>query len=322
MGTTPLTDNGSAGISAIVHTRNSAATLEKTLRSLLWADEIIVVDMASADGTLEIARSLAQRVLSIPEYPRVDGIRNRYLEEAKHEWILVLDSDEYLAADAATALRGLIASVGMKFDAFALPRFNTIAGQIMPGGPWYPDHQIRLFRKNTVQWSDNTHALPEVITGRHRLCELTPPDCPHIHHLNYPSLQDFIRRQLDYALRDNYDADPRNFDFSAAISRAYEVLAFCEDRENGGDLSHALALVLAWDAIMRALIHWDRLDPKPPLGLLTALPVATGRVPWWEVKLRRWFWRRHSLRFALRRIAYILRGIAWKYGWRRKESGK
>ena len=317
MGSIPLTADSSSKISAIVHTRNSEATVEITLSSLLWADEIVVVDMARVDNTVEIARRFTQRIISIPEYPRVDGIRNRYLEVAEYEWILVLDSDEFLAADAPEALRGLIESKGAKFDAFALPRYNTIAGQIMPTGPWYPDHQIRLFRKNTVRWPDSIHVLPEVVTGRHRLCELTPPDCPHIHHRNYSSLQDFILRQVEYALHDDYDADPRSFDFSATIARAYEALAFCDDRENGGDLSHALSLVMAWDAIIRGLIHWERLDKKPSLGLLAALPVATGRVPWWKVTFRRWFWRRHSLRFALRRIAYILRGYAWKLGWRR-----
>ena len=306
MGSIPSTADNESGISAIVHTRNSETSLEKTLGSLLWVDEIVVVDMASADSTLEIARRFTQRIISIPQYPRVDGIRNRYLQEANHEWILVLDSDEFLAADAPEALRSLIKSKGRDFDAFALPRYNTIAGQIMPSGPWYPDHQIRLFRKNAVRWPDSTHVLPEVITGRHRVCELVPPNCPHIHHRNYSSLEDFIRRQVDYAFRDYYDADPRNFDFSDSVGRAYETLAFCDDRENGSDLSHALALIMAWDAIIRGLIHWERLDKKPPLGFLAALPVATSRVPWWKVTLRRWLWRRHSLRFALRRIAYIL----------------
>jgi glycosyltransferase involved in cell wall biosynthesis len=203
-------------LSCIIHTRNSAETLDRALASVAWADDIIVVDMESTDSTRAVAAQYTQRILSTPIVPRVDGIRQQFLAEARHDWILVLDSDEHLAADAEANVTNLLEQYGDRYDAFAIPRFNYIAGQIMRGSGWYPAAQIRLFRKGTVRWPDANHQLPEVITGR--LLELEPPDCLHIHHRNYEDLRHFIHKQLDYALNDRYDSDPSTFDFSSSIN--------------------------------------------------------------------------------------------------------
>lgn len=293
-------------ISAVVHTRDAAETLEAALRSLAWADEILVVDMASRDATPEIARRFATRVVETEVAPRVDGIRNRFADEAAGDWVFVLDADESLAADAGDEIRRLVAAHGARCDAFAIPRFNSIAGQVLRGSGWYPDHQIRLFRKGTVRWSDTHHTPPEVVTGRARLMELRPPGCLHIHHRNYDSLRQFAERQLRYALSDRYDPRPESFDFADYVASAYETLATRDDPENDGDLSHALALLLAWDRIVRGLVHWESLDARPPLGLLAALPVASERVPWWRVRLRRLLGRRHAWAYYARRLRDVL----------------
>src|SRR5262245_51319422 len=105
-------------VSAIVHTRDSAATLERALRSLAWADEILVVDLVSADRTREIAAAFAATVHVTPPVPRIDAIRNAWVARARNEWVFVLDSDEWLAEDAAPAIAELLARGG-RYDAFA-----------------------------------------------------------------------------------------------------------------------------------------------------------------------------------------------------------
>ena len=144
-------------------------------------------------------------------------------------------------------------------------------------------------------------SCPRWSAGRHRLHELTPPDCLHLHHGNYADLREFVLRQAQYAARDVYPADPAAFDFSDYVARAYQALATRRDVEVDGDLSHALALLLAWDQIVRGLLHWDALEPRPPLGLYAALPVATEKVPWWRVRARRWLGRRPALSSHARR---------------------
>ena len=65
-----------------------------------------------------------------------------------------------------------------------------------------------------------------------------------------------------------------------------------------------LATVMAWDAVMRGLIHWDSLSPKPPLAMLTGLPVAAGKVPPWRMRFKKWLGRRQSTRFVLHSVMY------------------
>jgi hypothetical protein len=148
-----------------------------------------------------------------------------------------------------------------------------IAGQIIRGRSWYPDQQVRLFRKGCVRWSDTTHKLPEVVTGPKRLYTLEPPGCLHIHHENYTSVEQFIERQLKYALNDQYPEE--GFSFESYVAKAYEEFDFRLDEKNDGELSFALATVMAWDRVMRGLIHWERLGRKESLYRAYSLPVTT-----------------------------------------------
>lgn len=261
-------------ISVLIHTRDAAATLGRALDSVVWAEERVVVDMTSNDETVAIATRAGARVVAIPPHPRVDDVRTAALAEARHEWMLVLDADEHLADDAEEAIAALLREHAGRADAFAIPRFNTIAGRVLRGTGWYPDHQIRLFRRGTVRWAGGVHRAPEVVTGTDRLHRLEPPGCLHLHHDNYRSLAAVLERQLRYALVEEYPDDPRAFDFGAYVQAAYEQLAYRSDRERDGDLSTALALVMAWNALVRGLVHWDRLSEKPPLEPAFALPIV------------------------------------------------
>ena len=262
--------------SMIVHTRNAAATLPALIASTGWMAERIAIDMQSSDDTVALCREAGFEVVSIPEAPAVDPVRNEHLHRAAHEWTLVMDADEHLSDDAQSELARLIAKNGDRYDAFALPRYNSIAGQIMRGSLFYPDQQIRLFRKGHVRWQAGHHRPPKVIGGRLLLLE---PPCVHIHHLNYPDLESFITRQLRYALTDDYSTDPASFDFSNYIGEAYATFARRHDTAADGDLSTALATVLAWDQVMRGLIHWERTGRKQPLGEAFSLPVVVAAAP-------------------------------------------
>jgi glycosyltransferase involved in cell wall biosynthesis len=294
-------------LTAIIHTCNSAAVLERALLSLSWVPERLVVDMASTDATLAIAGRLATRVLHADPAPRVDGIRNRYIEEAGNNWVLVIDSDEWLAADAGDEIARLIHEQGDRFDAFAIPRFNYVGEQLLRGGLWYPDNQVRLFRKGTVAWSDNHHGSPQV--SGNRLLELTPPDCLHIHHQNYADLRDVIERQLQYSLTERFDQDAHTFSFADYIAEAHRCLALRSDPERDGDLSQALALIMAWDVLMRGLIHWDGLQPRPALDFQAVLPPASRDVDGWRLAIKKWTGSRYPLLFHLRRVRRRLNSI-------------
>jgi glycosyltransferase involved in cell wall biosynthesis len=260
--------NPPSPLSLIVHTRNSAARLGPLLTTTAWIDDRIIIDMESTDGTQAMALEAGFRVVSIPPSDNVDAIRNDHLAEARHEWTLVLDSDENLSADAEMEIARLITEHGATHDAFAIPRFNNIAGHVMRSSGWYPDHQIRLFRKGSVEWSAGHHRPPRMRTGEKRLMRLDPPDCLHIHHANYASLADFVERQTHYMLTDRYD---HAFDFNAYLAGAHQELAKRQDVKADGELSSALAILMAWDQIARGIIHWEKAGR--PTGINTGLAV-------------------------------------------------
>jgi hypothetical protein len=262
-------------LSIITHTRNSAAHLPRLLDSTEWADERIIVDMKSTDATRDIAAAYGCRILEIEIAPRVDGVRNASLSEARGDWILVLDSDEYLAADAENEIARLIEEHAEGYDAFAIPRFNYIGDHIMRASGWYPDHQLRLFKRGLVKWSDSNHEPPTLSTGCERLLVLEPPGCLHIHHRNYRDLQEMIERQLRYAIEDTYSNDPETFDFQQSIAEAHAAFALRHQPEEDGELAKALSIVMAWDRLMRGLIQWDRLGRTLPLGDAYSLPAST-----------------------------------------------
>jgi glycosyltransferase involved in cell wall biosynthesis len=98
--------NKTVRISALVNTLNEADNIERCLRSLLWCDEILVVDMNSTDGTVEIAQSLAAKVILTDLPPgKVETARQAGIDACTGDWILILDADEVLPSEIIPILR-------------------------------------------------------------------------------------------------------------------------------------------------------------------------------------------------------------------------
>lgn len=253
-------------ISVIAHTRNSAETLPRLLETASWCDERIIVDMSSTDGTADLARAVGWRVVTIEPEPFTDALRNRYLREVAGAWTLVMDSDEHLAADAEGSLRGLVDGLDDDVDGVWIPRFNAIAGRVLRGSGWYPDHQLRLFRSGSIEYLAGHHRPPVLRDSTRRTVRLEPPGCIHIHHENYATLVDFVERQIRYAVTDVYDLDPAAFDFSSYLARA--GLEFDGRLQPGadGEHSYALAMLMYWNQIIRGLVHWEKLGYSTSLS--------------------------------------------------------
>src|SRR6202000_621226 len=126
-------------------TWNEEANLERTLGSVAWADEIVVVDSGSSDGTPEIARRLGCRFFH-EEWKGFAAQKNSALEKCVSDWILSLDADESLSDQLAREIRELLAG-DPPLDAYALPRRNLFLGRWIKHGGFYPDPKLRLFRR-------------------------------------------------------------------------------------------------------------------------------------------------------------------------------
>ena len=144
-------------LSAIIITKNAGQTIRRCLESVAWADETIVVDSGSTDGTLDICRELGARIHETPDWPGHGPQKNRALALASGDWVLSIDADEWVISELRAEIARRLAAPGDK-AAFAIPRRSSFCGRFMRHSGWWPDYVVRLFRRNAARFSeDNTH---------------------------------------------------------------------------------------------------------------------------------------------------------------------
>jgi glycosyltransferase involved in cell wall biosynthesis len=153
-------------ISACILAYNEAEKIEAAIASVLWADEIVVIDSGSSDGTAEIAERLGARVVQIP-FGGFGELRNRALAQCRGDWIFSLDSDERCTSEVRDEILALLASTP-EHDAYLVPRRNFMMGRWIKGSGWYPNYrQPQLFRKDTLRYHDDpVHEGYELLTRR------------------------------------------------------------------------------------------------------------------------------------------------------------
>src|SRR6266480_8038800 len=142
-------------ISAYILALNEAEKIADAISSVLWADEIVVADSGSSDGTVEIAQSLGARVVELPFHGFGD-LRNRAVAECRYEWIFSLDSDERCTAEVRDEILAVLSSTTPAHDAYLVPRRNYMMGRWIKGSGWYPNfRQPQLFRQGAMRYDDN-----------------------------------------------------------------------------------------------------------------------------------------------------------------------
>jgi glycosyltransferase involved in cell wall biosynthesis len=141
-----------AALSAVLITRNAAAVLGACLESLAFADEILIVDSASSDGTLEIAARHGARVVA-KEWLGFGRQKQFAVDQAKHDWVLCIDADERVSPElGASIARALAAPVS---PVYRMARRNRFLGRWLSHGEGYPDWSPRLFNRMNARWSDD-----------------------------------------------------------------------------------------------------------------------------------------------------------------------
>lgn len=145
-------------ISALVLTHNEQEILEGCLKSLNFADEIIVLDQNSSDNTVKIAKKFTKNLFKTNN-TAFDKNRNKLANLAKGEWLLYLDSDERLTPSLIKQIKKNINE--KKFSAFYIPRKNYVLGKHLKHGGWWPDYSPRLFKKKDfIAWEGKIHETP------------------------------------------------------------------------------------------------------------------------------------------------------------------
>jgi glycosyltransferase involved in cell wall biosynthesis len=171
---------------------NEEANLARTLESVRWADEIILVDSGSKDRTIEIAQSFGAKT----SYHAIVGHgeqKNVALDLCTCDWILLLDADEVLPPDLQNEIRTLLAGEP-KFGAYWISRLNLYFGRWIRHGGFYPDHKLRLFRRGAARLSEGVgpHSTPQFEGPRGTLRH-------HMLHYAYPTLGIYLEHMNRYS---------------------------------------------------------------------------------------------------------------------------
>lgn len=237
-------------ISAVISAYNEEKKIEKCLESLKWADEIIFVDNSSTDTTLKIARKYTDKIYSQANDPsNIDLQKNTGIAKASGEWVLLIDADEVVSAELAREIRNInFDKLENGVNSFYIPRRNIIFGKWIEHSGWYPDRQIRLFKKDHGRYDKkHYHEMISVSGETGFLSE-------HLIHYNYENIGQFLYKHLFlYAPNEAEELVRRGFEFDwRGIIRMpmSEFLSRYFAREGYKDGFHGLVL-----AVLMAFYH-------------------------------------------------------------------
>lgn len=150
-------------ISLVIAAKNEEKNIRRCLKSVKWADEIIVVDDVSTDRTVEIAKGYTDKVFinnSADSQGSFHVNKNLGIDKASGDWILSLDADEIVTAELADEIKEAIENPQMR--GYYINRNNYFLGKWIKGCGWYPDYILRLFRKGCARWPRAIHDIPKL----------------------------------------------------------------------------------------------------------------------------------------------------------------
>lgn len=181
----------SSALSVVLITFNEAANLPRTLESVRWAEEIVMVDSGSTDETLEIARRAGARIFQ-EDWKGFGAQKNSAISRATGEWILSLDADEEVSPALAAEIQNVLAGE-TQFTAYRIPRLNHFLGRPLRHGGYWPDAKLRLFRRGAARFEDRP--VHESMQSSGPVGTLRNP----LLHYCYPTIEDYIEHMNRYS---------------------------------------------------------------------------------------------------------------------------
>jgi len=178
-------------VSVVIITFNEESNIKAALESARWADEIVVLDSFSTDGTVAIAREYTDRVYQEP-WRGFSGQKAKAVSLAEHDWVFVLDSDERFTPELATEIKGLMAS-GPDKDGYRCARRNHFMGREIRYGGWYPDYSVRLFDRRKGKFGERS--VHEAVEVDGAVGTLKNP----MLHFTYTGVSDYLARMDRYS---------------------------------------------------------------------------------------------------------------------------
>ncbi len=209
-----------------------------SIKELAW--EIIVVDNMSSDKTVAIAKKYTKKIYKQENKPQIIDLQKNFgFSKARGDWILSLDADERVTQSLAYQINAAIENNDPDIAAYKIPRKNIIFGKWIQHTGWYPDFQLRLFRKGKAKYTEKHVHEDMDVDGN--IDQLTEP----LIHQNYETIKQFLNKMIAYA-ENEADAKVRNgynYEWTDAISMPFnEFISRFFAREGYKDGFHGLVL--------------------------------------------------------------------------------
>jgi glycosyltransferase involved in cell wall biosynthesis len=246
-------------ITATIITLDEAEHIRRACESVAWADEVVVIDSGSTDDTREIAAACGARVI-VNAWPGFAAQKQFAAEQASHEWIFSLDADERVSDDLRVSILALReAGDGALADGYLIARRAFYMGRWIRGGGWYPDRQLRLYKKALGHWQ-GPHIHESVKLGQGaRVAEL-PGDILHYPGSDAAEHHRLIgERYAPLAARQMFERGERTSPFKiaivgpAAFVRSYILKGGFRD----GLAGFSIARFAADHAFLKYLMLWE-----------------------------------------------------------------
>lgn len=183
-----------AKLSVVINTFNEEKHIERAIKSVLWADEILVCDMYSDDDSAVLAKKLGAKIIFHKRVSYVEPARNFAISRAENDWVLVLDPDEEISDGLKSKIQEIVSKDGVVTHV-EIPRQNIIFGKTMKASLWWPDYHTRLFKKDSVSWGNKIHIKPKT---EGQGLTLSPLENLSIIHHHYGTVSEFLKRMDRY----------------------------------------------------------------------------------------------------------------------------
>lgn len=202
-------------IGVVISAFNEEGKVKRCLSSIKWADEIIFVDSGSTDKTVSIAKEFTSKIFHRENNPMLNVNKNFGFTKASTDWIISLDADEVIPAELVAEIKEKIKNKSPAVG-YWIPRKNIIFGKWIEHGLWWPDKQLRLFRRGRGKFPEkHVHEYVAVDGPTDNL--LTP-----FVHYNYETVSQFIRK-LDTLYTENELKNLKATDYQLAW---YDAIRF------------------------------------------------------------------------------------------------
>lgn len=246
-------------ISTVIVAKNNPPHLFETIGSVQnLAKEIIIVDIGiDSNILLELKKNKKVRIIQVKKkIPYVELIREELKQYASSDHILFLDPDEVIPE----TLKKLLGAIYQDYDYIKIPRKNIIFGKWIKHSRWWPDYQVRLFKKHSVTWPKQIHKQPIVEGSGYTI---KPEEQYSIVHFNYESVDEFMQKMSRYAKSEAWELS--SFSLPEALKKGLSEFIsryFADEGYKDGVHGFILAFLQMFYYFLVYVYYWERMHYK------------------------------------------------------------